>query len=573
MKLPAFLEQRPRPAHHLRQQKRRKAGSRDFCQALESRLLLSGGAPAAFAVNDTVVLLETAGTGTSLPPNDLHLQALSATQLSFASYPGGTNSTGTASFTYTRNSATGATLSAIAPDGAHTIVLTFSSASVSTGTFTEASASGTQSGVFNYTLAGTPVLAPAAASSMLFTTIAANGQYHAGYYSVAPTPAGTFSINWPASSGSNSVGTYTYTQTDNTDATFAYTDTTHGSVGIVYMTFTSATTGYFLNTDATGSNSLSDYQVGTFAVQATPTTTVVAPSANPVIHGTAVTFQATVTPTTATGTVTFMDGQTVLGTQSVDGNGNASLTTSSLTLGTHVIAASYSGDANFSGSTSTAVNQFIVYSHASNQAYVNQLYTDVLGRTADPGGLQAWTALLDAGTDTLAAVATAFTSSREYDGNIVDGFYTKYLNRHAEAGGLNDWVNLMQGGYNAEQIRAGILGSPEYFGDTGGTNTSFVTALYQSFLNRAPDPNGLNDWVNLLVAHTDTTAQVATGFLNSDENRTDIITGFYTTYLHRAPDPGGLSAWKGLLANGITQPQIITFFVTTPEYLALNNIT
>jgi len=34
-----------------------------------------------------------------------------------------------------------------------------------------------------------------------------------------------------------------------------------------------------------------------------------------------------------------------------------------------------------------------------------------------------------------------------------------------------------------------------------------------------------------------------------------------------------LADWKALLANGISQPTIITAFVTAPEYFAINNIT
>jgi len=333
----------------------------------------------------------------------------------------------------------------------------------------------------------------------------------------------------------------------------------------------------------TGNTTVGAISASTISPTGTTSTAVVS-TVNPAVYGSSVTFQATVTPraiggNTATGNVTFMDGSTTLGTQILDGSGHASLTTANLALGTHAITAVYSGDTNFSSSTSAVVNQLIVYSHASNQLYVTSLYRDVLGRAPDPGGLASWTALLDAGTDTILQVATVFTSSREYDTDIVDGFYNKYLNRHAEPGGLNDWVNLMQGGENADTIQAGILGSPEYFADTGGTNSSFVTALYRSFMNSVPDPLGKNffevttAWTTVLNNNQETTAQVATFFLNSDENHTDIITGFYTTYLHRAPDPGGLTDWMNLLTNGVSQPTIITGFVTSPEYLAINNIT
>lgn len=60
--------------------------------------------------------------------------------------------------------------------------------------------------------------------------------------------------------------------------------------------------------------------------------------------------------TAPSGPVTFADGMTSLGTQSLDAGGNASLSTSSLAVGTHALSASYAGNASFLGSTSTATN-------------------------------------------------------------------------------------------------------------------------------------------------------------------------------------------------------------------------
>jgi len=56
-----------------------------------------------------------------------------------------------------------------------------------------------------------------------------------------------------------------------------------------------------------------------------------------------------------TGTLTFYDGSTVLTSVTLDALGEGSYTTSTLANGTHSITVVYSGDANFVGSTSTAV--------------------------------------------------------------------------------------------------------------------------------------------------------------------------------------------------------------------------
>src|ERR1051326_1435897 len=81
--------------------------------------------------------------------------------------------------------------------------------------------------------------------------------------------------------------------------------------------------------------------------QAPPTTAIIS-SANPANYGQSVTFRAVVTPASASGSVQFLDGTTVLGAVTVV-SGGAALSTSSLSSGGHSISAVYSGDASFTG--------------------------------------------------------------------------------------------------------------------------------------------------------------------------------------------------------------------------------
>ena len=94
------------------------------------------------------------------------------------------------------------------------------------------------------------------------------------------------------------------------------------------------------------------------------TSTGVASSASPSVFGQSVTFTATVIPLapgagTRTGTVTFKDGATTLGTGTLNGAGLATFSSSSLGIGSHSITAVYAGDANFTGSTSSALTQTV----------------------------------------------------------------------------------------------------------------------------------------------------------------------------------------------------------------------
>jgi Bacterial Ig-like domain (group 3)/IPT/TIG domain/Galactose oxidase, central domain/Kelch motif len=94
-----------------------------------------------------------------------------------------------------------------------------------------------------------------------------------------------------------------------------------------------------------------------YQAQATVTLTSSASGTSPVF-GTSITFTATVTPSTATGTVIFYDGSTALGTVTLS-NGVASLMTSILSGGSNTIVAAYSGDANFVPATSNQLSQAV----------------------------------------------------------------------------------------------------------------------------------------------------------------------------------------------------------------------
>jgi hypothetical protein len=90
----------------------------------------------------------------------------------------------------------------------------------------------------------------------------------------------------------------------------------------------------------------------------TTTSTAVSSSVNPSTVGQSVKFTASVTPTSATGTLQFLDGGTVIGTATL-ASGSASFTTTSLAQGAHSIIASYSGDATRAASSSSALTQTV----------------------------------------------------------------------------------------------------------------------------------------------------------------------------------------------------------------------
>ncbi|MFA6495464.1 MAG: YDG domain-containing protein, partial [Candidatus Paceibacterota bacterium] len=134
---------------------------------------------------------------------------------------------------------------------------------------------------------------------------------------------------------------------------------------------------------------------GAVTVNTITTTTTLGTSQSPQTYGTPVIFTATVTPAfggAPSGTVTFKDGATIIGTGTLNGAnpGVASYGTSTLSFSgsPHSITAVYNGDNSFSGSTSGAIFQTITAKALT-----------VIGMTADnkeyDGGI---TAMLSGGT-------------------------------------------------------------------------------------------------------------------------------------------------------------------------------
>lgn len=95
--------------------------------------------------------------------------------------------------------------------------------------------------------------------------------------------------------------------------------------------------------------------------QCTEPSTTVTSNANPSILGNELTVNATVVGngTIPSGSVTFQNNGTVLGTARLDATGTAVLKTSSLALGTNLITASYSGNATNPASSSFPLSQIV----------------------------------------------------------------------------------------------------------------------------------------------------------------------------------------------------------------------
>ena len=191
-------------------------------------------------------------------------------------------------------------------------------------------------------------------------------------------------------------------------------------------------------------------------------------SANPTTYGQSLTFTATVSASvgTPTGTVTFLDGSTVLGSGTLNASGQATFTTTVLAVGGHNITATYSGDANYSASSGN-LNETINQSGS----------TTSLIASANPttyGQSLTFTATVSASVGTPTGTVTFL------DGSVVLG--TGTLNA---AGQVTFTTTALALGAGSDTIIAAYSGDANYSNSSGTVNetvnqSSSTTAVFAS---------------------------------------------------------------------------------------------
>jgi hypothetical protein len=176
---------------------------------------------------------------------------------------------------------------------------------------------------------------------------------------------------------------------------------------------------------------------------------------------------------------------------------------------------------------------------ANDVLALNALYEQLLNRPIDAAGLNLYLPELAAG-DSFETIALAIEGSGEYAQDEVNQWFEAYLGRPADAQGLNEFASALEAGTPSPTIQAEILGSPEFFNRAGGTDSGFVTLLFQDLLGRTPVTTELDGDVNELEGG-ETPQEFATVVLGSQEYAHDEVNQWYEAYLGRPADAQGLS--------------------------------
>ncbi len=138
----------------------------------------------------------------------------------------------------------------------------------------------------------------------------------------------------------------------------------------------------------------------------------------------------------------------------------------------------------------------------STASFVDQLYVNFLGRSADANGKAHWTGQIDSGTLSAAQVSNSFLQSPEFSGVVTPLalLYFTAMARIPDAQGLSYWVQQLQSGVSMKDIATSFVNSSEFqLKYAGQDNSTFLEHLYQNVFNRAADSGGKAYWLSKMA--------------------------------------------------------------------------
>ena len=232
------------------------------------------------------------------------------------------------------------------------------------------------------------------------------------------------------------------------------------------------------------------------------------------------------------------------------------------------------------------------------RAFVERLYTEVLGRDPEKEGADFWYNELYSFKVTGAQAGLDFVLSKEFksrnvsDDEFLNIMYATFFDREADADGFNYWKNLLKSGdASRETVAKCFINSQEWsdicavFGIRSGSDIkskvtitptdktyAFVERMYTTAFGRAFDPEGREYWAKLLANFEITGEKVGAEFFLSPEmegynfSNEDFVNRLYLTFMDREADTDGLNFWVDILNKGATRQEVVYGFTRSPEF-------
>lgn len=230
------------------------------------------------------------------------------------------------------------------------------------------------------------------------------------------------------------------------------------------------------------------------------------------------------------------------------------------------------------------------------KAFVERMYTIVLGRTAEEDGLSYWTNELLSQSIDGAGLAQGFIISDEFaarglqeDGYINILYYT-FFDRAPDDEGSTYWISQLENGVSRAEVLSGFVNSKEFgqicsnYGiargtmDPDGTSIfnsgvrNFVQRLYLEVLLRNGELEGIEYWCYAINKGQISPVDCAKDFFYSEEflsrNSSDeeFIETLYRTFMGRTYDEAGKAYWINQMQAGMLRDMVLSEFASSREF-------
>ena len=229
--------------------------------------------------------------------------------------------------------------------------------------------------------------------------------------------------------------------------------------------------------------------------------------------------------------------------------------------------------------------------------FVTRFYDGVFEREPDEEGLSYWVNGLENHEKTAAEIAHFFFVSSEMENlklsnsAYIERLYTVLMGRPSDPSGKEHWLDLLEKGVSREGMLRQFLYSQEFSNickeadlalgsipaakeprDVNPQLTSFMYRMYEVVFNRSIDIGGLNFWADQYLSGKMPMVDIAKELFFSQEAKdknwtnSEYLKVLYRTFFNREADPGGLQYWMNELQNGASYESVLGYFADSEEF-------
>ena len=237
----------------------------------------------------------------------------------------------------------------------------------------------------------------------------------------------------------------------------------------------------------------------------------------------------------------------------------------------------------------------------AQETLINYYYQSVLARAPQAEEVAFWTGefsrLVGLGQEpeeVLIAMSNEFFGSLEYgsrnrsEAEVVSDLYRTFLQRDPDSEGLEFWTSAIEKGFPLSVLLAGFQFSPEFaelvatqLGTIGArAEGTLVLDFYRGYLNRLPEPGGLEYWLAQFRAGQCTTfdafaaqaAAIAQQFQDNSEyagrnhDNLQFVGDLYSAFMRRSAEIDGLAFWTEQLNTGESRTSAMQAFLNSDEF-------